>query len=102
MGLFIDDSSDQSTCIYVDSSLNSSFSELNSSEFDSSELHSSSLGSSSSFSLNDRASDRTQMQTACLIRLEELEVMISIDNLDAVIVTEVFPKTSKSANIDRN
>ena len=108
--LFINDSlSDQSTCIYVDSSLNSSFSELNSSELNSSELHSLSSISSNSFSINDVSTDSAKklkfyyINADCLLnKIGELEVLISIENPDIIIVTEVFTKNLKSANIDRN
>ena len=52
--LFSDYDSDQSTCIYVDISLNSSIrSELNSSELNSSEFNNSSTNTFSDFSSND-------------------------------------------------
>ena len=39
----------------------------------------------------------------CLLnKLEELEVLISIENPDIIIVTEVFPKNVKPSNIDQN
>ena len=57
--LFSDHDSDQSTCIYVDSSLNSSIrSELNSSELNSSELNNSSTSTFSDFSPNDSFLDK--------------------------------------------
>ena len=53
-GLFSDYDSDQSTCKYADSSLNSSIrSELNSSELNSSELNNSSTNTFSDFSSNE-------------------------------------------------
>ena len=54
MRLFSNYDSDQSTCIYVDSSFNSSIrSELNSSELNSSELNNSSTSTFSDFSSNE-------------------------------------------------
>ena len=39
----------------------------------------------------------------CLLnKIEELEVLISIENPDVIIVTEIFPKNLNSANIDKN
>ena len=109
--LFSDHDSDQSTCIYVDSSLNSSISsDLNSSDLNNSELNSSEFNSSStrncSFSSKERLSDNLKCyytNADCLLnKIEELEVVISIENPDIIIVTEVFPKNLRSTNIDNN
>ena len=107
MRLFSDYDSDQSTCIYVDSSLNSLIrSELNSSELNSSELNNSSTSTFSDFSSNESFLDKLKCYYTnadwVLNKIEELEVVISIENLNIIIVREIFLKNLKCTNIDKN
>ena len=107
MRLFSNYDSDQSTCIYVDSSLNSSIrSELNSSELNNSELNNSSTSTFSDFSSNESFLNKLKCyytNADCLQnKIEELEVVISIVDPDIIIVTEIFPKNLKCTNIDNN
>ena len=115
---------DQSTCIYVDSSLSSMNSKFNSSgvddnsfssvnsEFDSSILNFSELNSSISdtysFVLED-TEERTESlkfyytNADCLLnKMGELEILLDIVRPDIVVVSEVFPKNMKPSNIDQN
>ena len=99
--LFSDYDSDQSTCIYVESLLNSSVSsDLNSSylnnyELNSSEFNSSSTSTCSSFSSLEALSENLKLKcyytnAECLLnKIEELEVLISIENPNIIIVTKI-------------
>ena len=112
--------SDQSTCLYVDSSLSSMNSKFNSSgvddnsfssvnsEFDSSRLKFSELNSSISdtysFVLEDTV-ERTESlkfyytNADCLLnKMGELEILLDIVSPDIVVVSEVFPKNMKPSN----
>ena len=107
MPLFSDYDSDQSICKYVDSSLNSSISsELNSSELNSSELNNSSTNTFSDFSSNESFLNKLKSYytnaDSLLNKIEELEVVISIENTDIIIMTEIFPKNLKCTNNDNN
>lgn len=115
--------SDQSTCIYVDSSFCSLSSELNSSVFDSSVLSDVSENSvtvstnktqdtvsdsSDTFYLNDNTDNGESLKfyytnADCLLnKIGELEILINIVKPDVMVITEVFPKSMNSANIDKN
>ena len=107
MRLFSDYDSDQSTCKYADSSLNSLIrSELNSSELNSSELNNSSTNTFSDFLSNESFLNKLKCyytNADCLLnKIDELEVVISIENPDIVIMMEIFPKNLKCTNIDNN
>ena len=105
--LFSDYDSDQLTCKYADSSFNSSIrSELNGSELNSSELNNSSTNTFSDFSSKESFLNKLKCyytNADCLLnKIDELEVVISIENPDITIVTEIFPKNMKCTNIDNN
>ena len=71
MRLFSDYDSDQSTCIYVDSSLNSSIrSELNSSELNTSEFNNSSTNTFNDFSSNESFLDKLVLLYKCRLLTE--------------------------------
>ena len=108
VGFFTDHSiSDDSTCIYVDSSFSSLSSEF---AVDSSELNSSYLHNSERLSLDEKISEpnldklRVYYTNAdCLLnKIGELQVMIDIVKPDVIVVTELFPKSINPVNIDKN